>query len=67
MIKSKLPEEFYDYASMILPAFIEKYFPKDKCKERGEAIVLCAELIFELKRFLENDNNSNKRHRKKVQ
>ena len=64
MKKSNLPEEFFDYASMILPAFVEKYFPKGISKERGKAIVMAAELLCTLKEYLEYDNNSNKKNRK---
>lgn len=32
----------------IVPDLIEKYFPKEKCKERGEALVLIARIYCEV-------------------
>jgi len=44
-------ETIYDSA----PELVEKHFPKGQCKERGEAIVLVAELICSIKREIRND------------
>ncbi len=33
----------------ILEKYLDKYFPKGKCKERGEAVMMAVELGFELR------------------
>jgi hypothetical protein len=45
----------------ITPDLVEKHFPKGQCKERGQAIVLHAEMLIAIDKMIKGQNDTDKR------